>query len=351
MSAGGRTEGVEHRRRRSRHGGGGQVDGHPCRLGAGVAGVATTHGQCRRAARAPAGVEVALVAHLGVGRGDGGARHPQRVGQRAFAGQPGADRQAGRRRSASAVRRTAPGTPARWHWRCASCPVRGPVGPHRAGGRPFLWSFMPVCPNWILKSKPVASPTWSHVEELDATAGPDRPRLRRVVADAATALRCAARVRRRPRQSRAAHRPRRHPRPIPGPRMKALTRGRRAAGRAGAVRLLDGTDGACRPGTGPVGRVPPGAVPAHRLDHRDRHGDRRRGGAAGVDSAAQPARHRHRCQRHRHRRHGRRVTGRAAHPGRPAGARGDDARPRCCSTRSPPCSTSVPASGRGRATA
>src|SRR5690349_12144672 len=70
-----------------------------------------------------------------------------------------------------------------------------------------------------------------------------------------------------------------------------------AAHRTVRLRLLDGHDGAGRFGTGPLGRVPPGSEPAHRDDHRDRLGAGGAGGAAGLDPAAQPARHRHRRQR------------------------------------------------------
>ena len=169
MSWAASTNASMHRGRRGRHCGRGQADRR--RRGARCAS-AGADGQCRGAARAAAGVEIAVLAHLGIGGGDGGAGHPQRVGQRALAGQPGADGQASVDDQQPDRVGQARGRPGRCDWTCASCPVRGPKGPHRALARAFQSSF--ACQyalNWLLKSKPVGR-TMGHEHELDISTGP-----------------------------------------------------------------------------------------------------------------------------------------------------------------------------------
>ena len=114
------------------------------------------HRQGRGAAGAAAGVEIAVLAQLGVRGGDRGAGDPQRVGERPLAGQPRADGQASvDDQQPDGVGQALVGGTAR-DWTCASCRARGPKGPHRALARPFRSVICrPVCTNWLLNSKPV----------------------------------------------------------------------------------------------------------------------------------------------------------------------------------------------------
>ena len=84
------------------------------------------NGQRGRAPRPLAPLEIAVVAHLGVRRGDRGPRHPQGVGERPLAGQLRADRQAtvDDQHAQTVGQPLVGGAAARWT--CASCPVRGP---------------------------------------------------------------------------------------------------------------------------------------------------------------------------------------------------------------------------------
>ncbi|CAA9319229.1 MAG: Integral membrane protein, partial [uncultured Friedmanniella sp.] len=119
---------------------------------------------------------------------------------------------------------------------------------------------------------------------------------------------------------------------------------RRAAGpapaaalpRAGALRLLDGHDGALRPRAGTLGRPARGPHPVAAVELR--HGDhrRRRRGAADVDPAAPTARTGHGLQRPGHRPQRGRRAGPAQHSdlaaaqGHAAGARRGWQRPGRC---------------------
>ncbi len=120
------------------------------------------------AAGAAAGVEVAVLAQLGVRGGDGGAGDPQRVGHRPLARQPSADGNAPVDDQQPDRVGQARGRPGRYDWMCASCQARGPKGPHRALGRAFRPSFASqYALNWLLNSKPVGRILSVHEHELD----------------------------------------------------------------------------------------------------------------------------------------------------------------------------------------
>ncbi len=139
-----------------RGGGGGQRGGgeaHRRRSDFGARGRCDR--ECRGAAGAAAGIEVAVLAQLGVRRGHGGAGNPQRVGHRAFARQPRADGNA----SVDDQQPDGVGEPvvgrAATTGRAPVAKLAGQKVHIERSGVHFHRHRKPVCANWLWNNKPV----------------------------------------------------------------------------------------------------------------------------------------------------------------------------------------------------
>ncbi len=113
------------------------------------------------AARAAAGVEIAVFTQLGIRRGHGGTGNPQRVGHRAFARQPRADGNA-------AVDDQQPdgvGQPVVGRATTTGCPPVAKLAGQKVhierSGVHFDCHRKPVCANWLWNNKPVDRIIWS----------------------------------------------------------------------------------------------------------------------------------------------------------------------------------------------
>ena len=226
---------------------------------------------------AAAGGEVAAVAQHGIRAGDGGAADVEGGGELALARQPGAGRRSARRRRRGAGRRRGRGRPGA---RPPACRRAGRCGRRRRSGVDMVatLSGLAIEVQGHFRGRMVA-------HDPDPGAPPRRVPPRRARAD-------------EPDRA-AARRPARAP-------------GDPAAGRAGALRHLDGAAAARRPRARAVGRAAVRPDPAHPdVVRRDEHRRVVRR-AAALDPAAPVARARHGAQRRRHRGgHRRDARGRA----------------------------------------